>query len=81
MKDHQLATCAANVTKEDFLTLLSNLWAISFLPHHLISGFVKCGLCPWRGVQFFLISSLKLNLTRSLLNQLKLNQLNEVNLN
>ena len=47
LKEHQLATCAAIVTKEDFPMLLSRLWDLSFLPQHLRSGFSKCGLCPF----------------------------------
>ena len=43
---HQLETCAATVTKEDFPMLLARLFEKSFLPQHFISGFTKCGLCP-----------------------------------
>lgn len=46
MKDFQLETCAATATKEDFPELLYQLWEKSFLPKHLVSGFLKCGLCP-----------------------------------
>ena len=46
LKEHQLATCAAVVTKEDFPALLLRLWELSFKPEHLKNGFVKCGLCP-----------------------------------
>ena len=46
LKMHQLETCAAVVTKEDFPMLLKRLLDKSFLPQHLISGFIKCGLCP-----------------------------------
>ena len=46
LKEHQLKTCAANVTKEDFPSLLANLWKDSFLSQHLINGFSKSGLCP-----------------------------------
>ena len=48
LKEYQLGTCAATVTKEDFPRLISKLWEISFLPGHLRSGFLKCGLCPLR---------------------------------
>ena len=44
LKEHQLATCAAVVTKEDFPALLLRLWELSFKPEHLKNGFVKCGL-------------------------------------
>ena len=37
---------AATVTKEDFPRFLYRLWEVSFLPRHLKSGFLKCGLCP-----------------------------------
>ena len=43
---HQLKTCAANVTREDFPSLLANLWKDSLLSQHLINGFSKSGLCP-----------------------------------
>ena len=46
LKEHQIASCAATVTKEDFPALLAKLWEVSFLSKHLISGFEKCGLCP-----------------------------------
>lgn len=46
LKEHQLGTCAATVTKEVFPTLLARLWEDSFLEKHLISGFCRCGLCP-----------------------------------
>ena len=46
LKEHQLSTCAAVVTKEDFPMLLLRLWEVAFLPQHLKSGFIKCGLCP-----------------------------------
>ena len=46
LKMHQLETCAATVTKEDFPMLLARLFEKSFLPQHFISGFTKCGLCP-----------------------------------
>ena len=46
LKEHQLTTCAAVVTKEDFPALLLRLWELSFKPEHLKNGFIKCGLCP-----------------------------------
>ena len=46
LKEHQLKTCAANVTKEDFPSLLANLWKDSFLSQHLNNGFSKSGLYP-----------------------------------
>lgn len=46
LKEHQLETCAASITKEDFPMLLSKLWERSFRPQHLVSGFYRCGLCP-----------------------------------
>ena len=46
LKEHQIETCAASITKEDFPMLLSKLWETSFRPQHLVSGFYRCGLCP-----------------------------------
>ena len=46
LKEHQLETCAATVTKEEFPMLLARLLEKSFLPRQLTSGFYKCGLCP-----------------------------------
>lgn len=47
LKEFQLKTCAATLTKEDFPSLICKLWEVSFLPSHLKSGFLKCGLCPF----------------------------------
>ena len=46
LKEHQITTCAAAVTKEDFPSLVAKLWDCSFKPEHLKSGFWKTGLCP-----------------------------------
>ena len=34
------------MTREDFPSLLANLWKDSLLSQHLINGFSKSGLCP-----------------------------------
>ena len=36
MKEHQIATCAATVSKEDFPGLIAQLWKVTLLPAHLI---------------------------------------------
>ena len=54
LKEHQLATCAATVTKD----FLATLWEQSPMEKHLISGFHRCGLCP---VSRDIISSHKLS--------------------
>ena len=46
LKQHQLQSCAATVTKQEFPILLAKLWDQSFLPQHLKSGFRRTGLCP-----------------------------------
>ena len=46
LKEYQLETCDATVTKEDFPRLVSRLWEVTFLPTHMKSGFLKRGLCP-----------------------------------
>ena len=45
LKEHQLTTCAAVVTKENFPALLLRLRELSFKPEHLKNGFIECGLC------------------------------------
>jgi len=42
---NQIATCTANVTKEDFPDLVAKLWE-QFKPQQIKSGFRKAGLCP-----------------------------------
>ena len=59
LKEHQLKTCAANVTKEDFPSLLANLWKDSFLLQHFINGFPKVGFAHYQEEQFLLASCLK----------------------
>ena len=44
LKKYQMATCAANVTKKEFPSFLSNLLEISFSPDHIKGGFKKAGL-------------------------------------
>jgi len=44
LKEHQIASCAATVMKEDFPALLAKLWDNSFLPQHLVNGFAKYGI-------------------------------------
>ena len=39
LKENQIATCAATVTKQEFPHLLVKLWDRSFLPQHFTSGF------------------------------------------
>ena len=46
LKEHQIATCASTVTKQEFPYLLAKLWDRSFLPQHFTSGFRRTGLCP-----------------------------------
>ena len=46
LKQHQLQSCAATVTKQEFPILLAKLWDQSFLLQHLKSGFRRTGLCP-----------------------------------
>ena len=46
LKEHQIATCASTVTKQEFPYLLAKLWDRLFLPQHFTSGFRRTGLCP-----------------------------------
>ena len=46
MKNHQISTGAANITKEDFPSLVSELYAVSFQPDHIKGAFQKAGLFP-----------------------------------
>ena len=35
LKRHQIESCAATITKQEFPTLVAQLWDQSFLPHHI----------------------------------------------
>lgn len=47
LKNHQISTGAANITKEDFPSLVSELYAVSFQPDHIKGAFRKAGLFPF----------------------------------
>ena len=46
LKEYQIETCAGNMTKEDFPSLIKKLWDQSLQLAHLQSGFQKTGLHP-----------------------------------
>ena len=47
LPQYKRKTRAANITKEDFLKLVRQLWDISFKPQHLQGGFRESGLFPF----------------------------------
>ena len=46
LKRHEIESCAATITKQEFPSLVTQLWDQSFLPHHIKNGFRKAGLYP-----------------------------------
>ena len=46
LKQYKTSTWAANVTKEELPSLLSQLWTQSVCPEHISAGFRACGLHP-----------------------------------
>ena len=48
LSEYKYATRAANLGKEEFPTLLNQLWGRSFKPDHLKGGFKEAGLFPLR---------------------------------
>ena len=47
MKKYQISTRALSVTKEEFPSLIEELYDISFLPFHIEGSFRKAGLYPF----------------------------------
>lgn len=48
LADYKLATRASNIGKEEFPSLLYQLWDRSFKPQHLQGGFKETGLFPFK---------------------------------
>ena len=47
LNTYKIKTRAANIGKEEFPSLLAQLWESSFQASHLIGGFRESGLCPF----------------------------------